>query len=163
MNVVCNKDLFLYIQKFVNGEEGLIRNFRVEIGHSLTITELFNEALMNTNWKVVEKIYQANQEYINKHILNEWKSHSRSNSYPHRVYALLSTCKWLNERMGKGFRYWSVYMDIAAAEGDLNVVEYMHTHRHEGCTTWAMEEASRNGYLDVVKFLHENRIEGCAT
>ena len=54
-------------------------------------------------------------------------------------------------------------MDIAAAEGDLNVVEYMHTHRHEGCTTKAMDYASRNGHLNVVKFLHENRSEGCTT
>ena len=74
MNVVCNKDLFLYIQQFVNGEEGLVRNFRLEIGNSLSITELLKEALMVTNWKVVERIYQTNQEHINKHILDEWKS-----------------------------------------------------------------------------------------
>ena len=43
MNVVCNKDLYLYIQQFVNGEEGLIRNYRLEIGNSLSITELLKK------------------------------------------------------------------------------------------------------------------------
>src|SRR5688572_22060243 len=93
MDVICNKDIFLYIQQFVNGEEGLVRNFRLEIGNSLSITELLEEALEATNWNVVEKIYQANQEHINKHILDEWKASSVILKYPHRVYALLSTCK----------------------------------------------------------------------
>ena len=164
MNVVCNSDLFLYIQQFINGEENIVRRFRLDIGNSLSITELFNEALMVTNWKIVERIYQANQEYINKHIFDEWKPWSlyyRQKGYPHRVYGLLSTCNWLNERMGDDFRYWSDYLDFAAAEGDLNIVEYMHIYRHEGCSTRAMNYASRNGHLNVVKFLHKNRTEGC--
>ena len=157
MNVICYKDLFLYIQQFINGEEYLIRNFRIEIGNNLSIPGLLKEALMATNWKVVDRIYQKNREHINHHILDEWKWYGCTIYYPHRVYTLLSTCKWLNERMGDDFCYWSVYMDTAACKGDLNVVEYIHTHRHEGCTTKAMDWASKYGQLDVVKFLHENR------
>src|SRR5688500_1000439 len=118
MNVICNKDLYLYIQQFINGEEGLIRNFHLEIGNKLSITALLKEALMVRNWKVVERIYQANQEQINKYILDEWKLYSRRSNYPHRIYALLSTCNWLNEKMGDDFCYWSVNMDIAAGKGD---------------------------------------------
>ena len=68
MNVVCNSDLFLYIQQFINGEEGIVRNFRLDIGNSFSITVLLQEALMVTNWKVVDRIYQTHQEQINKHI-----------------------------------------------------------------------------------------------
>src|SRR5687767_5321535 len=103
MNVICNKDLYLCIQQFVNGEEGLIRNFRLEIGNTLSISALLKEALMVRNWKVVKRIYQANQEHINKYILDEWEYANIFDcitNYPDRVYALLSTCNWLNERMG---------------------------------------------------------------
>ena len=66
MNVVCNQDLFVYIQQFINGEEG-IRNFRLETD-CLSIIVLLKEALIVRNWKVVEKIYEANQEHIYHHI-----------------------------------------------------------------------------------------------
>jgi hypothetical protein len=72
MNVVCNKDLFVYIQQFINGEVGIVRNFRLEIGNNLSIIALLEEALVVTNWKVVERIDQPNQEYINDLIINKW-------------------------------------------------------------------------------------------
>ena len=34
MNVVCNKDLFLHTQQFINGEEGIVRTFHLEISNS---------------------------------------------------------------------------------------------------------------------------------
>src|SRR5688572_15130134 len=98
MNVVCNKDLFLYIQQFINGEDGIIRNFRVENGIQMVNTCQFQrnrvhsvilkEALMDTNWKVAERIYQKNGEGINKHILHDWRPcfYPRHKVYPHRVY-----------------------------------------------------------------------------
>ncbi|KAJ3412001.1 hypothetical protein HDV05_001382 [Chytridiales sp. JEL 0842] len=52
-------------------------------------------------------------------------------------------------------------MDQASKNGHLHVVQYLHTHRSEGCTTDAMDDASANGHLSIVKFLHENRSEGC--
>ncbi|TMW58654.1 hypothetical protein Poli38472_010213 [Pythium oligandrum] len=52
-------------------------------------------------------------------------------------------------------------MDKAAANGHLSMVEFLHDNRTEGCTTQAMNEAASNGHLDVVKFFHENRKEGC--
>jgi len=53
-------------------------------------------------------------------------------------------------------------MDSAAANGHLDVVEFLHENRREGCTTSAMDKAAQNGHLEVVKFLHENRTEGCS-
>ena len=43
-------------------------------------------------------------------------------------------------------------MDIAAVNGDLHLVEYIHTDRREGCTTNTINFASRSGNLKVVKF-----------
>ena len=45
--------------------------------------------------------------------------------------------------------------------GHLEVVNFLHENRTEGCTERAMNWAAENGHLDVVKFLHENRTEGC--
>jgi hypothetical protein len=51
-------------------------------------------------------------------------------------------------------------MDNAAGAGLLDVVEFLHTHRTEGCSTKALDLASTNGHVDVVRFLVENRSEG---
>ena len=52
-------------------------------------------------------------------------------------------------------------MDKAAANGHLEVVAFLHSHRREGCTVFAMDTAAAEGHLDVVTFLHFNRTEGC--
>ncbi|KDO28557.1 hypothetical protein SPRG_06415 [Saprolegnia parasitica CBS 223.65] len=52
-------------------------------------------------------------------------------------------------------------MDEAAANGHLEVVTFLHVHRHEACTEEAMDDAATHGHLNVVQFLHENRTEGC--
>ncbi|KAG2774417.1 hypothetical protein PC129_g5422 [Phytophthora cactorum] len=52
-------------------------------------------------------------------------------------------------------------MDGAASNGHFEVVEYLHEHRSEGCTTDAMDLAAGGGHLDVVKWLDGNRLEGC--
>ncbi|KAJ3270349.1 hypothetical protein HDU76_011172, partial [Blyttiomyces sp. JEL0837] len=54
-------------------------------------------------------------------------------------------------------------MNLAAGNGHLDIVRFLHENRQEGCTTYAMDKAASNGHLDVVKFLHENRQEGCTT
>ncbi|KAJ3099033.1 hypothetical protein HDU97_003519 [Phlyctochytrium planicorne] len=52
-------------------------------------------------------------------------------------------------------------MDEAAERGHLEVLEFLHRHRDEGCTVRAMDGAAARGYLEIVKFLHFNRKEGC--
>ncbi|RHY29588.1 hypothetical protein DYB32_005043 [Aphanomyces invadans] len=52
-------------------------------------------------------------------------------------------------------------MDHAASQGNLDLVEFLHAHRTEGCTPAAMDAAASHGHIDVVKFLHSNRHEGC--
>ncbi|WBR14811.1 Ankyrin repeat protein [Pandoravirus kuranda] len=54
-------------------------------------------------------------------------------------------------------------MDGAATAGHLAVVRWLHENRPEGCTTAAMDRAASNGHLAVVRWLHENRTEGCTT
>ncbi|KAJ8329748.1 hypothetical protein O5D80_001948 [Batrachochytrium dendrobatidis] len=61
-------------------------------------------------------------------------------------------------------------MDGAAANGHINVVEWIHVQSETGCieslsmaaaSCNAMDDAAANGHLDIVKFLHYNRVEGC--
>ena len=53
-------------------------------------------------------------------------------------------------------------MDVAAGNGHLELVKWLHEHEKEGCTKHAIDSAAGNGHLEVVKFLHENRTEGCS-
>lgn len=53
-------------------------------------------------------------------------------------------------------------MDLAAENGRLDIVKWLHEHRIEGCTTKAMDNAAGNGHLEVVKWLHGYRTEGCS-
>ena len=48
-----------------------------------------------------------------------------------------------------------------AMNGHLDVVEFLHETREEGCTDQAMIWAAKNGHLGVVEFLHD-RVEGVA-
>ncbi|KAF0718294.1 Aste57867_1777 [Aphanomyces stellatus] len=54
-------------------------------------------------------------------------------------------------------------MNYAAARGHLGVVQYLHQHRAEVCTTNAIDRAASNGHMKVVQFLHQHRSEGCTT
>ncbi|KAF1790995.1 hypothetical protein GQ600_6035 [Phytophthora cactorum] len=40
-------------------------------------------------------------------------------------------------------------MDVAASNGHLEVVKWLHANSNEGCTTFAMSAAAANGHLEV--------------
>ncbi|CAK4095747.1 unnamed protein product [Aphanomyces euteiches] len=46
-------------------------------------------------------------------------------------------------------------MDLAATEGHLHVIQWLHqsVHRRNGCTAHAIDGAARNGHLEVVQWL----------
>ncbi|OWZ05794.1 hypothetical protein PHMEG_00022045 [Phytophthora megakarya] len=52
-------------------------------------------------------------------------------------------------------------MDQAECGGHLEMVQWLHANRSEGCTEKAMDEAASRGHFDVVKWLHTHRSEGC--
>lgn len=54
-------------------------------------------------------------------------------------------------------------MVLAAAQGHLEMVRWLHQNRGEGATVDALDLAATFGRLEVVKWLHENRDEGCTT
>ncbi|KAJ8548550.1 hypothetical protein ON010_g11123 [Phytophthora cinnamomi] len=54
-------------------------------------------------------------------------------------------------------------MNLAAANGHLPVVKWLHAIEAQHCTTRAMDEAATNGHLDVAQWLHRHRLEGCTT
>ncbi|KAL3662042.1 hypothetical protein V7S43_012849 [Phytophthora oleae] len=68
----------------------------------------------------------------------------------------------------------STTMDVAARNGHLDVLQFLHeierhsvitSHpgQHPRCTSAAMDAAAARGHLDVVKWLHLHRTEGCTT
>ncbi|ETK73610.1 hypothetical protein F441_19902 [Phytophthora nicotianae CJ01A1] len=73
----------------------------------------------------------------------------------------LDTVKWLHETRSDGCT--SLAMNSAAGNGHLDVVKWLHANRTEGCTTRAMDRAAGNGHLEMVEWLHRNRSEGCTT
>lgn len=75
-------------------------------------------------------------------------------------YGHLDVVQWLHEHRSEGCSKYA--MNWAAAFGHLDVVQFLHEHRSEGCTTDAMDLAAANDHLDVVRWLHENRSEGCS-
>lgn len=48
-------------------------------------------------------------------------------------------------------------MDLAAESGHLDIVEWLHRNRTEGCTEHALYNAVACGHLEVAKWLHKNR------
>ncbi|GMF26408.1 unnamed protein product [Phytophthora fragariaefolia] len=54
-------------------------------------------------------------------------------------------------------------MDEAAANGQQQVLQWLHENRPEGSTTTAMNEAAANGFMEVVQWLQTNRSEGCTS
>ncbi|GLE04940.1 hypothetical protein PINS_up013921 [Pythium insidiosum] len=73
----------------------------------------------------------------------------------------LEVVQFLHEHSAEGGSIAA--MDGAARHGHLAVVEFLDSHRDEGCTTAAMDDAAAHGHLEVVKYLHERRSEGCTT
>jgi hypothetical protein len=167
MNVICNKDLFLHIQEFTNGIEKIVVDFSTKFNPKHTRSKLLEAALNEGNFNIADKIYknslqQSNNDNNNDNNISLIWPHFES-QYPHPAYSLVSTCEWLHTRVGDKYDYWKEYMDVAAGLGDLNLVIFMHKHRHEGCSTKAMDNAASSGHLEIVKYLHENRTEGCTT
>jgi hypothetical protein len=54
---------------------------------------------------------------------------------------------------------WNV-MDLAAANGHLEVVHYRRYHRTEGCTGAARDDAVQSGEVEVSMWLHAHHTEG---
>ena len=67
---------------------------------------------------------------------------------------------WMMVTYDFGGIVWSASnMDVAAENGQLEVVKWLHENRTEGCTEKAMGWAAYNGHLEVVKWLYENDAE----
>nr|UMO78470.1 Ankyrin repeat domain containing protein [Pandoravirus belohorizontensis] len=72
----------------------------------------------------------------------------------------LCILQWLHRQEGQ--RCTAAAMDQAATNGHLSTVAWLHEHDSAGCTTEAMDGAARNGHRHVVEFLYAHRTEGCS-
>jgi len=53
-------------------------------------------------------------------------------------------------------------MNIAAENGYLDILTFLHFNSPAGCSRNAMDLAAKNGHLHILEFLHKNRTEGCS-
>ena len=53
--------------------------------------------------------------------------------------------------------YSQTTMDIASARGHLEVIQWLHDNREEGCTSRALSLAAGRGHLKTVQWLKEHR------
>ncbi|CAI5744007.1 unnamed protein product [Peronospora destructor] len=82
----------------------------------------------------------------------------------------LSLLKRLGERNAEFTEHgmdWSLQTAAseggAAAGGHIDVVQWLHKNRTEGCTTEAIDTAAAGGHLATFQWLWSNRTEGCTT
>ncbi|OQR88814.1 hypothetical protein ACHHYP_06620 [Achlya hypogyna] len=66
----------------------------------------------------------------------------------------VSTLSFLHDQGYDGFT--AATAEAAARAGHLEVLRFLHTHRNEGCTPDALCAAASRGFLDVVVFLDEH-------
>ena len=62
MNVICNKDLFLHIQKFTNGIERMLIDFKTKHYPYVNTSKLLEEALDEGNFNITDKLYSLRPE-----------------------------------------------------------------------------------------------------
>lgn len=74
----------------------------------------------------------------------------------------LRTLQWLSTYCPQN-KVSARVMDSAAFSGHLQIVQWLHANRSEGCSTHAMDSAAACGHLEIIKWLHKYRTEGCTT
>ncbi|OWY94705.1 hypothetical protein PHMEG_00035490 [Phytophthora megakarya] len=81
--------------------------------------------------------------------------------YLHQISVIISTHRHVKRaKITPKLRLSSTKaMDQAAAGNYLDLMQWLHSNRDEGCTTLAMDLAARNGYLNMVKWLRKYRSE----
>lgn len=52
-------------------------------------------------------------------------------------------------------------IDDTAANGDVEMVTFLHHNSMESCITAAMDRVAENGYLQIIEFLHVYRNDRC--
>ncbi|KAI8928724.1 hypothetical protein BC831DRAFT_509782 [Entophlyctis helioformis] len=69
------------------------------------------------------------------------------------------TILWLHEHPEIDVAWTADVMDDCAARGDLRAVQWLHEHRSEGCTEWALSAAILRDHTETALWLLENRDE----
>ncbi|GMF40850.1 unnamed protein product [Phytophthora fragariaefolia] len=75
--------------------------------------------------------------------------------------AVFNDLKRVVKTHGDSRAWTAAAMDGAAARGRLDIMQWLHDNRSEGCSTEACMAAAANGSLKVVKWLHELYPEVC--
>ena len=150
MTLILNRRTLIRLQQYNDGE---ILTKRPEIFHFVKYGHLSLICLFNKKDSNIVTQYNVNAK-CNANVL----------AYA-SMYGQLRIVKWFykNRTWLKQTKYDTRVMNAAAANGHLDVIEWLHNNCTDGCTKSAMDGAAENGHLDVIEWLYENRTEGCST
>jgi len=81
------------------------------------------------------------------------------------IYGHFDIVKWLYENRKETLEGCTkAAMTVAASNGYLDIVKFLHKNKLSGCTDFAIERAALNGHLNVVKWIYKNQsTRGIAT
>ncbi|EGG24530.1 hypothetical protein DFA_02773 [Cavenderia fasciculata] len=140
------------MEEAFRGEHWQVVELLLEHGWELGMEEI-HMAVIKGNLSWVQRIYPT---LIGNNV--PWKTVDDAAAYGH-----LDILKFF---YSEGFRLCRQVdphngMALAAENGHLACVEFIHSRNPDVVTTDAMDLAAKNGHLSIVSFLHRNRKEGC--
>ncbi|KAF2077727.1 hypothetical protein CYY_000974 [Polysphondylium violaceum] len=125
-------------------------------GHFEIVEYLFNRGIVGTNLAIDQASANGHLEIVK--LLSEQLKPSSIEKAIERGY--IEIVKWFHQQSlinpALSSLFSSKSIDIAAKNGFLNIVEFLHTNRTESCTEEAFKLAARNGHYDVVVYLYHN-------
>jgi hypothetical protein len=109
--------------------------------------QIWKNAIIDGDLQTVKKLHLVNTPGINSSIVDYAAS-----------FGHLDIVQFLLENRSEGCTSWA--MDWSAGNNRFDVLKYLHT-KGKFCTYRAMDFSAMNGYINIVKWLHTHRIEGC--
>jgi hypothetical protein len=128
------------------------------------VLKWFFRLMRNESYAIQDFIYSCIRRNVNL-LFMEWLSKTFTNHFINDfinttiIYNRFELMKWMFENTQ--LKENEKAMDLAAKNGHLRIVEWLHFHRREGCTYEALNDASNGNHLDVVKWLILNKPECC--
>ncbi|EQC25135.1 hypothetical protein SDRG_16981 [Saprolegnia diclina VS20] len=127
--------------------------FLTRAGNKFCTTDAMDDAIAHGHYKTVWWLHCARDEGCSTAGLDK-AYYNRRDSHAHAaILAFL-----VQER---GIHFSEKTFAMAAAVGDMRFLRACHANG-VACTTKTMDAAARNGQLEVLEFLHAYRTEGCS-
>ncbi|EGG18674.1 hypothetical protein DFA_04170 [Cavenderia fasciculata] len=155
-------DIIMYLNE--NRTEGTSMNTMdnaIENGHLDIVKWLVENRSEGGSGRAMSKAIFANASFEMIHYIHEnLKQVGYLTPTTAARIGRLDIIEFLDKYYGDSGGTWTnEIMDMAAAVGHLEIVQYLHQNRTEGCTLSAIEKAAEYNHLNIIKFLYLNKSE----